>query len=938
MTTDTTPPRKTMRPSRILICTALAAISFNALSTDLERGMRFSNLSIKDGLSHNFVCDICQDTLGTVWFATADGLNRFDGNSISTYRHIRGDKNSIQSNNVHKIRKDSENNIWICSSNGLSRYNALSDNFQRINIPGAIAVENLQVLGNGKFLVATRNASYLYNDCDGSVSEIKLGGKPFVFYSSCRNGNDIIICSKARTVEILNLDNDSLARRVQPIAIPKFGIVPIPDIFNRDSYWIGTKGAGLLHINVNTGECRSIPLTDKEWLEVFAVEYDDNGNLWVGTGDGLYILHGDKVIYHFKEDELEDKIVRALYKDSSSGMWIGTNYGGASYWNVGRDKFKQFRIPDPRFSANKSIITYLKTEDEGSLWVGTRYEGLFHYSKGRNAAEHYNLDDVRTLQYSDDRRYVYTGAEVNGLHRIDLKSGKVERMISIRDIMAITPAGNGKFWLGTLIGLFLYDTESNEAKLISMPPYSGKLIRILTLFSDRNNNLWIGAKESLRVYKIGDNYTLTNVTPDCLRNIVHTQCIHQSKDGTVWIGNVDGLMSFRQDSTGESNINPITSLTAATVRGIEEDEYGHLWVSTDNGLYKYDPATGKYRLYNYNDGLRCSLFNTCAHSSDTNGNFLFGGIYGIETFKPKDIRTDSSSFRTILTELIVNNEHIKPHDGTGILDKDIKMTERIILRHWQNSITICFACPDMISWNSSRYMYKLNGFDKDWTLARGNEATYTKLPKGRYTLLVRSANNDGVWSEHPSKLEITVRPVWYKSTASIIFFILVLCGSTVYAAILFIGKKIARKEAEKAKEIEVLKQQYEEKLQKNRLLLFIEDPHSLKPQDEKFLSNALSDIEKNISNNAYSVESLASALCVSRGNLYLRIKSAIGKTPVELIKALRMERACSLLKESELSITEIADETGFDNSAYFITVFKSTYGETPGKYRTRIKG
>lgn len=926
-----------MKPGRILICAILATLSTNALSTEITKGMRFSNLNIKNGLSHNFVCDICQDTLGTVWFASPDGLNRFDGNSISTYRHIRGDATSIQSNSIHKIRKDSENNLWICSSNGLSKYNDVSDNFQRIDIPGAVAIENLQELGNGKFLVATRNASYLYNDYDGSVSEIKLSGKPLVFYSSCRSGNDIIICTKAKTVEVLNLDDDSLVRRMPPIEIPKFGIVPTPDIFNRASYWIGTKGAGLLHVNTKTGVCRKVTITDDDWLEVFAVEYDGNGNLWVGTGDGLFILRNDKVLHYFKEDELEDKIVRALYRDSSNGMWVGTNYGGANYWNTGRDKFNCFSIADTRFPADKSIITYLQKDDDGSLWIGTRYDGLFHYSSKTNTTAHYNLDDVRTLQHSDDRRYVYTGAEVNGLHRIDLRSGKEERMIPIRDIMSIMPAGNGKFWLGTLIGLFLYDTESNKTKPIPMPPYSGKLIRVLALFSDRDNNLWIGAKESLRVYKVKDDYTLTNVTPKCLRNIVHTQSIHQSKDGTIWIGNVDGLMAFGQDSTGEYNLRHIDGLTAATVRGIEEDEYGHLWVSTDNGLNRYNPVTGENRLYNYNDGLRCSLFNTCAHYSDNDGNFFFGGIYGIEAFRLKDIKTDSSTFRTVLTELIVNNAHIKPHDNTGILEKDIKLTTGITLKHWQNSITVSFACPDMISWDSSRYMYKLDGFDRYWTQARGNEATYTKLPKGRYTLLVKSANNDGVWSEHPTTLKITVKPVWYKSTAALVFFLFVLCGSLAYAVILFIRKKIAGKEAEKAKEIEVLRQQYEEKLQKNRLLLFIDDPHSLKPQDEKFLSAALSDIENNISNRAYSVESLASSLCVSRGNLYLRIKSAIGKTPVELIKALRMERACSLLKESELPISEIAEKTGFENSAYFITVFKNTFGETPGKYRARIK-
>ncbi len=915
----------------------LAVTSLRAVADNTYDAMKFSRIDIKNGLSHNFVCDICQDTLGTVWFATQDGLNRFDGNRIRIYRHTPGDKHSIQSNNILKINRDSENNLWICTSNGLARYDAISDNFQRIDIPNAITIENIIELEAGKLLVATRNASFLYDSHSGSVFEIKLEGKSLVFYSACRNSKDIIVCTKAKTVETLNFIGDSLVRRLPPVEIPKFGIEPAPDIHNKDTYWIATKGFGLLHINVETGQWKRIPIVKDEWMEVFTVEYDNAGKLWVGTDEGLFILDGEKVIGSYGKEALGDKMVRYVYNDSNCGMWAGTNYGGVSYWNPRRNKFKQLNIPGSRFMPDESIVTYLHTAEDSSIWVGTRYDGLFHYYPGTGDSEHYDLNDVRTLQYSRNGDFVYTGAEVNGLHRINLNKGTESQMIPIRDIMSILPAEDGKFWLGTLIGLYLYDEQSNSVKPIAMPPFSNKLIRILTLFQDRDGNLWVGAKESLRVFKISEDNTLTNITPLCIKNIVHTQCIYQASNGTIWIGNADGLIAINRDSTGEHHIRHISKLTAATVRGIEEDSSGQLWVSTDNGLNRYNPYTDDNRLYNYNDGLCCSLFNTCAHCSDKQGNLYFGGIYGAETFKPEDIKTDSSTFRTILTDLIINNMRTTPNDATGILEKNFELTQRITLKHWQNSITISFASPDLISWDSSRYMYMLKGFDSHWTQARGLEATYPKLPKGKYTFLVKAANNDGVWNDSPTSLEITIRPVWYKSTLSIILFILTLCGAVTYAIIMYVRKKVAKKEAEKATEIEDLKREYEEKLQKNQILMFIDDPDSLTLQDEKFLAAALSDIEKNLSNKDYSVETLASNLCISRGNLHLRLKSSIGKTPVELIKTLRMKEACALLKDGNMSLTDIAAKTGFDNSAYFITVFKKTFGETPGKYRSRIR-
>ncbi len=926
-------PLKTIQQLFILTFLLISISMTGAHDTGV---MRFSNLNVENGLSHTSVVDICQDSLGTIWFATPDGLCRFDGNRIRTYRHIRKDKNSLQSNMIHKIWKDPEDRLWACTSNGLSRYDAVTDNFHRINVPGAVSIEAIQEAGNGKLIIATRNATYLYNSHTDSVSALQLDSKPLVFYSSCRRGNDIVICTKAKTVETLLLKGDSLIRRLQPVEIPRFGIEIIADISEPDTYWIGTKGAGLLRVNVQDGKWRRYRTFKDGWLEVFAVEYDDAGRLWAGCTEGVAILDGDKVCYEIGNESLTDKTVRYLYKDMSGGMWVGTEYGGVCYWNENRNKFKQFALPDPNFLPQKSIVTYLNAAEDGTLWVGTKYEGLFHYFPESKSTTKYDLNDVRTMQYSDDRQSVFTGAEVNGMHRIDLRNGRITQMSAPKDIMSILQAGNNKLWLGTLIGLYLYDVTEDKTEKTMMPPYKDKLIRILTLFRDKQNHLWVGAKESLRMFDISEDYVLSNVTPDCLKNIVYTQCIHQDSNGTIWVGNVDGLDAISQDDTGTYRIRHIDKLTAATVRGIEEDSTGQLWVSTDNGLNRYNPDTDQNRVFNYNDGLRCSLFSSCAHSRDKNGNFFFGGIYGVETFRPESIKTDSNTFRTNLTELIVNNMQITPNDGTGILKKSITMTEKITLKHWQNSITIRFSCPNMISWDSSHYSYMLKGYDTYWTISKEPEATYTKIPKGKYTFLVKAANNDGVWENNVTAFSIIVKPIWYRSTFAIVLSIVfLLCGATGFT-VRFIRKAIRKKETEKEQELQSLAKKYEESLVKSKIGIFVDDIYSLKPQDEKFLSSALVDIEKNIANSNYSVESLASVMCVSRGNLHLRMKSITGKSPMEIIRAMRMRQACSLLRDSKLSISEIAEQTGFDTSAYFITVFKGVFGETPGKYRSRL--
>lgn len=386
--------------------------------------------------------------------------------------------------------------------------------------------------------------------------------------------------------------------------------------------------------------------------------------------------------------------------------------------------------------------------------------------------------------------------------------------------------------------------------------------------------------------------------------------------------------------TGKGTVEHPDGFQNSTIRGIEEDNDGNLWISSDDGLYRYAPSKGEIRRFGDDDGIRCDLFSTGAHTRDTTGRMYFGGIYGMEVFNPEDIVPNTMAKRPIIDRLIVNNMEIKPGDKSRILKKNISITEKIVLKHWQNSLTLGFSCPDMISEKSCRYSYMLEGIDKNWNDARGTEATYTNLSKGRYTFLLKAANSDGIWNEHALRLEIRVRPIWYKSTfAEILALLLVISGISALA-LWYIRKVKNMKDVEIAQ----LTKNYEEKVQKSKIEMYVDSTYNMKHDDERFLLSAINCIEANIGNAAFTVENLAEGSCCSRGNLHLRLKNITGKSPVELIKTLRMKKACALLKDTEMPISDIAEQCGYQTPAYFITVFKNTFGETPGKYAARIHG
>ena len=924
-------PGKTRLPLLFGIIAALAVLSIQASAAPLRRmELKFTEFTVENGLSYNSVIDICQDTTGTMWFATTDGLNKFNGHDITIYRHKHDDPTSIPSNSLHKIKMDTAHILWVCTSNGLAYYDAIADVFRKADIPEAISIEDMVQIDSTRFLIATRNASFIYDKADGSSYEFRIDDAPLVFYSACRDGDNIIICTRWRFIETMHVKDGKLCRKYEPMKIPRFGVIPLPA--GDETYYIGTKGAGLLKADVKHGTFKKIDIGHDGWFQIFALAFDTDGKTWVGTQDGLMILDNDNCIYTSDFKELKDKNIRSLFRDSSGGLWIGTEFAGVKYWNRKRDKFRPYIIPGRIPAIEDEIMTVIYCEPSGAIWTGTRYNGLDRYDPASGRHDHYDVNNVRTICMSEDGRYAYTGAEVNGMHSIDVRTGEVRLLTTPIDIMSIKQASHGKLWLGALVGLYIYDPEQDTATRL-IPESGNRLIRFLNLFKDSKGRLWAGAKENLMVFKTDDDNTVHDITPHVLDEIVQIQCFCETADRTMWIGTLDGLIAYQEEKNGESSIEYINGMQSSTIRGIEEDEDGNLWISTDSGLCRYDRNTGKIRKYNHDDGLRCNLFNACTHSKDTSGALYFGGILGVEILNPKDITINTETWSPSITELIVNNSNIKPYDRSGILKEDIRFTRRITLRHWQNSVTLRFSCADMVSGDSNTFKYMLEGFDKDWNLARGHEATYTNLDKGSYVFLLKAANSDGIWCETPRRLEIIVKPVWYRSTLAS-FILIVLLAGMVAAFMLWLLKK---KELDKDNEIKQLTKEYEEKVQKTKLEMFVDSSYDLKPNEETFLSSVLACIEQNIPNQNFTVETIAEHVCLSRGNLHLKVKALTGKTPVELIKVMRMKKACALMKETTMSVAEIAEQTGFQTPGYFITVFKSTFGETPGKYAARVR-
>ena len=897
------------------------------------RSWHFSRITVEDGLSSNCVVSICQDLSGKMWFATNDGLNCYDGYDIRVYKHDPDDEATLQSNVVNRVRIDDGGRLWICTASGLSWYDADLDKFHRVSFDNVQSVEDIVQLGPTLFLATTRNFSRLFDMRTGEVRECSVDGAPLRFYTSASWDGKTAFATLSRSVEILAVDADTLKRVCMPIRTSSSVSTMI--YAGEGKCFAGMQRNGLLILDLESGEI----VKERRDIHVSALAKDASGLFWVGSSDHLEILDASgRTEAVLRSDPLDpaslsNNGIRSLYLDSAGGMWVGTEYGGICYWNARESVFSNFKNLPSETAICDNIVSSLYTGPDGKIWIGTRYGGLDCWSPKEGSMRHFGgLENIRSIWVPESGWPVYVGCDVHGLNILD-PSGKGRRINipSPSDVNAILPAKGGRLWIGALVGLFLFDPGNNKARKIQLMP--GKLNRILTLAYDSEGLLWVGAKESLRFYKVGEDNSLSDVSGNLTDGIVQVQCFHEGKDSLMWIGCADGLMYFDKRNSSVGRLDSPEELRKAAIRGIEEDAAGDLWISTDRGLCKYDPRTQEYRVYYSYDGLPCDQFNIYAHCRDGSGDLWFGGIGGLTRFNPSEVTDNPATSAPLLTGLFVHNMEVRPGDETGILRKSVSRTPEISLKHSQNSIRLTFSCPDFASGGRNVFAYRLAGFDKGWVETRGREAVYSNLKKGRYRFEVKAANSDGIWCPETAVLSVKVRPPWYRSLFAEICFIL----AALAGLVALMSEILRRNNLKNAEAMEKMKAGYEKKMRHARVTAFLSDPSKqLSEVDEDFLCQVLDLIDAGLTHPQFSVETLAEKVGMSRANLHLKLKTIAGIAPIDLITRIRLEKAASLLREGNMSVSDVAEQTGFNSASYFSACFKKATGLTPKDYAFRF--
>ena len=195
-----------------------------------------------------------------------------------------------------------------------------------------------------------------------------------------------------------------------------------------------------------------------------------------------------------------------------------------------------------------------------------------------------------------------------------------------------------------------------------------------------------------------------------------------------------------------------------------EDRAGHLWVSTNQGLARFDPARRTGKCFNRADGLQSNEFNINSALRARSGELYFGGINGFNVFSPTVLLSNPNMGPVVLTDVQVFNTSLRPGPPGSPLEQQISEANTLTLPPKATAVTFEFAALNFIDPSKSQYAYQLVGFDETWRYSgTRREATYTNLDPGRYVFRVKAANNDGAWSRQPTTLTLIITPPWWKT-------------------------------------------------------------------------------------------------------------------------------------------------------------------------------
>ncbi|MGV3703782.1 MAG: hybrid sensor histidine kinase/response regulator transcription factor [Arcticibacter sp.] len=777
--------------------------------------LNFLNISSKEGLSSNVVNTILKDRFGYMWFGTDDGLNKFDGQKFTVYRHKGGDSTSISSNEILQLYEDRAGNLWVATGGGLALYNRKMDSFTNYRETQHRAITAVSSDKSGNIWVGGYGGLHVVNPKTGAMTPLKLKRKvdQDVIRSRAvmhlhRDRHDRMWLGTRRGLYLYQPREGTLVQYLHtsdPTSLSGNVISAIAEDA-KGNIWVGTNsGLSVLKINGNGFDNYYYDATDEESLSnniVYALASDPAGKLWVGTEDGLNILDpATRKVARVEHDgrnrfSMVGKSVKSIFIDSQGIFWVATFRGGVNKYdkNLAFFNLRQSNRFDPS-GLSASVVTSFAEGEQGKMYVGTDGGGLNSFDLTTGVFRHISLGSsapkglsILAMEKSDSD--VWIGTYLRGLYILNSRTGDVRHVeagsgpqnISGSDVFCIKKDSRGNIWVGTNgQGVDCFDGESkvflhfnnNANSRIQLNGY------IRAIEEDKEGNIWVGSNGAgIAVYNPISKYIKSITKNNTKLPNDNIYSLYSARDGRIWIGTSAGLSSYDLGTGKASTYSEDDGLANAVIYKILEDESGKIWISTNKGISSFDPVSKHFKNYSHYNGIQRSPFVIGAGLRLRDGRLFFGGTDGFNYFHPGDLYASRSVPRVVFTDLKVSNQSVRPSEDSPI-SEDIAVVKTINLDYKQN-FSLSFVALNYTSPHENRYSYKLDGFEKEWNaVGPSNTAIYTNLDPGSYTFHVKATSDTGEWTTPVASVKIIVHPPFWMTYYAYVFYVLVVVASLV---------------------------------------------------------------------------------------------------------------------------------------------------------------
>ncbi|TYA78618.1 hybrid sensor histidine kinase/response regulator [Seonamhaeicola marinus] len=776
--------------------------------------------------------DILEDSYGFLWIASTNGLWRYNGSNFKNYIKNEEQTNSITDNNISCLYEDQNKVLWIGTyGGGLLKYNRECDCFESF----IHDEENPQSLSFNEVrtIFETKNKTLYIGTDGGGLNE--LDRETHLFKSFKHSAQDTLSLSHNNVLALeedpdgnllvgtwigLNIFNpiDKKITRVHP----SLNKEPQPH-FSLE-YYNGKLITSFKNFSIYRADSIFKPMNISNNSAQF-VKQENSRNCWFLNGNKVSILNEDlKLKQEINLNKLFNSeyyfiLDRVFHNKNKNTSWVLARDGSFFHFEKNTSPFKPFSKKITGYSRISKIDSNNWVSYNQSIYVYNNTGQARRINNSFEREPHIATQHNKNVWVVDARNlYEYT---VNGdlLNRFPLKT----------DPRSVLLTRNGNLWIGEILGAKKFNINTKEVLNFEcdpdVPNGIGYFHWTSKIFEDHQGQIWIGTNgDGLKKYvpesnefihyrhKIGDKTSLNN-------NFVND--IFEDKEHNLWIGTRVGLCKLnRETSTFFQCENQI--IKDKIINSIQQDSENNLWLGTLNGLIKYNYENDSARILNRQDGVLSHKIGTSSIHLNTN-ELVFGTTKGLMRFNPKEIRESTKSSDIYISKLWVNNEVITPN--TSYISKNIEVEKDVFLGHKDKKFEFEFQVINFNNNGRCKFAYKLDGYDKTWIQAYSNQkATYTNIPSGNYTFMIKASNEDGVWSNTIKKINVFIKPPFWEQ-----LWVEVLALITIILLFVLIIWLIIKRERSRSQfEIEKERVLQAEELTKLKLKFFTNISHELR--------------------------------------------------------------------------------------------------------------